>query len=206
MIRPPGMRGTAFSSPNDGDMRAATANRTRFSRGLGISDRWATARQVHGSEVLEAEAAGSLGDGDGLFTSTVGLPLAVFVADCVPVVLEADGAVGVAHAGWRGLAAGVVTATRERMIGRGFVPLRAAIGPSIGPCCYEVGHDVSQRLAGFRAETTWGTSSVDLWSAAEAQLEGMEVIRTDLCTMHTGSFSHRRSATSDRLAAVAWHQ
>jgi YfiH family protein len=193
-----------FSTRNDGDLRASRPNRAVFSGRLGITSRWATVRQVHEASVIEARTPGLLGDADGLYTRRAGLPLAVFTADCVPVVLEAPEAVGVAHAGWRGLVRGVVAAVHQAMTAAGTPPVRAAIGPSIGPCCYEVGDDVLEQLGDFASSTTWGTPSVDLWAAATDQLNGLPATRAGECTMHTGAFSHRREGTEDRMAAVVW--
>jgi len=204
MIRPPRLRGAAFSSISEGDLRSYLGNRALFSEGLGISSRWATLHQVHGTRVVEATQPGEQGDADAMYTVMARLPLAVFVADCVPVVIEGEGIVGVAHAGWRGLAAGVVALLRESMEASGRGLLRGAIGPSIGACCYQVGEEVLERFPGFEAATTGGAPSIDLRAAAVAQLDGMEIEIIDLCTYHQGQFSHRRDGTSDRLAAVAW--
>jgi hypothetical protein len=123
----------------------------------------------------------------------------------MPIIVEGDTTVAVLHAGWRGVAAGIIGAGLDAMIGLGDTPRRAAIGPSIGPCCYEVGDEVAPAVGGFSATTTFGTPSVDLWSAAEAQLGGLEVWRCDRCTYtDRGQWSYRRDATKNRQVAVAW--
>lgn len=114
------------------------------------------AEQVHGAAAAVVEAADA-GRGwraretampatDALVTQEAGLPLAILVADCAPVVLVAPGGVlGVAHSGWRGLAGGVLEATLQRMAEMGGAPAgecRAVIGPCIRGCCYEVGEEV----------------------------------------------------------------
>lgn len=158
--------------------------------------------QVHGGSVLQVSRPGPAGEADALLTDEPGLPLAVRTADCVPIVIHADTAVAVVHAGWRGLAAGVVTNAMAALSEHH--PRRAAIGPSIGPCCYEVGPEVIEAL-GAPDTTTWGTVSVDLWSAAERQLPNMEVWRADLCTSCETSFhSYRASGTALRQTTVAW--
>lgn len=161
--------------------------------------------QVHGAEVLIVDGPGRAGEGDGLVTRAPGLPLAVRTADCVPIVLHAPEAVAIVHAGWRGLAAGVVGAAFSTLAGE---VKRAAIGPAIGPCCYEVGRDVLDALPGFAGETTWGTTSLDLWSLAEHEVarEGtVSVWRADLCTHCEGGFhSYRSTGTGDRQTSVAW--
>jgi polyphenol oxidase len=151
-------------------------------------------RQVHSAAVHEA-TAGRRGEdeGDGLWTAETGLPLLVLSADCVPIALvSTEGAPRLAllHAGWRGLLAGVVE-TGVRALGRG--PLAAAVGPSIGPCCYEVGLEVSEQ---FDSDLTRGRR-LDLGAAAERRLAAAgvsSVERFDLCTACRPDlfFSHRR--------------
>lgn len=189
----------------DGDLFADTDARSRIAGSLSISPDWAWMRQVHGTRVLTVDRAGEAGEGDGLMTSRPGLPLAVRTADCVPVVVHADEAVAVIHAGWRGLAAGVIGTTLSAFQSKGTTPVRAAIGPAIGPCCYEVKEDVAQRFSDSRSTTTWGSGSVDLWKAAAAQLDGLEVWRADLCTMCEPQFhSFREDGTEMRQTTVGW--
>jgi hypothetical protein len=140
-----------------------------------------------------------------MFTSKTGLPLAIFTADCAGVVVRAPGAVGVAHAGWRGAANGVVAALIADMRRAGFEPSGAAVGPALGPCCLEVGPEVSARFEGFTTNTSWGSPSIDLGKAVMAQLGGLEIWATARCTFHEpGSFSHRRNRTLARMAAIGW--
>lgn len=204
MIRAPGLRGAAFSSLGDGDLRQSLSNRAALSKRLEISPDWATVDQVHQNRVMEAKRSGPLGPADALFSSRPGLPVAVFTADCLAVILEADDGVGIAHGGWRGLSTGVVTELRRAMSKADIEPRRAALGPSIGPCCYEVGAEVADLFPGFVGQTTWGSVSVDLAAAAAAQAAGLELSSVGECTMHTGSFSHRRDGSQSRLAALAW--
>ena len=205
MIRPPGFRGAAFGAAADGDGRGRDEERRAISSELGISADWAWLRQVHSDRVLQAEAPGVLGEGDAAFSTVPGLPMVVGTADCFPVVLESDGAAGIAHAGWRGAVAGTVSALREAMAAAGRPPLRAAVGPGIGPCCFEVGPAVAGRFPGYGATTTWGTGSVDLPAVLRAQLEGLAVWESGTCTMcGTGYHSYRRDGTRARQVAVAW--
>lgn len=205
MISPPGRQGVAFSEGSDGDLRGDSAARSRLSRSLGITEDWATVRQVHGRELIRVETPGDAGEADGLWTSERGLPLAVFTADCHGVVLHASDAVGVAHAGWRGVDAGVVGRLRSEMADAGHEPHLAEIGPGIGPCCFEVGPEVAGRFPATSAITTWGTTSVDLGLAVKSQLEGTDVWAVGSCTMHeAGWFSHRQDGTPWRLATVGW--
>jgi YfiH family protein len=154
--------------------------------------------QVHSSLVHRAQA-GSRGEkGDGLWTDEPGLPVLAMSADCVPVaIVRANGdrpAVAVAHVGWRGLLAGIVESTVAAL---GHGELAAAVGPSIGPCCFEVREDVSEP---FRARFGHGIvegGRLDLWRAVEETLRDAgvaEVERLDLCTSCRPElfFSHRR--------------
>lgn len=205
MIRPPGRDGAAFTEGGDGDMRHDSEARARLSGTLGIPDNWAVVHQVHGSKVVEVDAPGDAGDADALWTTELGLPLAVFTADCFGVVLRSEHAVGVAHSGWRGTVAHVVAELRQEMADAGHEPRWAAIGPGIGPCCFEVGPNVSEPLDRFADETTWATTSVDLVAALRDQLRGVESWGVDRCTHHDeGWFSHRRDGDTRRLATIGW--
>lgn len=131
-------------------------NRARLARSLGFeAEAMVTTPQVHGADVLvvDDENFDAAADqrADILVTKQPGILLMHRFADCVPLLLwdEAADVVGVAHAGWRGTQKGVA----ERAVnavsqlgGRDPAEIRAAIGPSIGPCCFEVGHDVAQRF------------------------------------------------------------
>jgi YfiH family protein len=205
MIRPPGFAGAAFGTKKSGDLRVDVAGRTAVAAELGIPAGWAFVNQVHGARVVEATRAGRLGDGDAIMTEVPGLPIAVATADCAPVVIEAADAVAVVHAGWRGAVAGVLPATLEKMRSKGHTVFRAAIGPAIGPCCYEVGEEVAERFPGFTAKTTWGSISIDIPRYLEAQLAGLEVWRSDECTYTSDRLnSWRRDRTAERQMAVAW--
>jgi copper oxidase (laccase) domain-containing protein len=177
MILPDG-HAAAFGAADDGDARSDESARRRVSEALGISHEWAMVRQVHGAEVIVAAVPGLLGEADGIVTTRPGLPLAIGVADCLPVVLSGPGGVGIAH----------------------------AIGPGIGPCCFEVGREVAARFPADIATTTWGTRSVDLPGAVTRQLEGLEVWLSRSCTHHHDDFnSFRRNGTAARQVAVTWH-
>jgi len=134
----------------------------------------------------------------------------VFVADCLPVMLVADGAVAALHAGWRGLAGGIlaegVAALRE-LGGDGAIT--AALGPSARGCCYEVGEEVHAAFAGYDARV--GERNLDLVAVARAQLaaEGVAEVRdVALCTICADPalfFSHRRDGgVTGRQAGVVW--
>jgi YfiH family protein len=206
MIRPPGFAGAAFGTAADGNGRDDADARARICAELGITKAWAWLRQVHGTAVVPARGAGDLGQGDAAFTGVPGLPLAVATADCLPVVLEGSGAVGIAHAGWRGAAAGVAAALRSAMDAAGAPAVRAAIGPGIGPCCFEVGDEVASLFAVSLVTTTsWGSTSVDLAGAVYDQLPGLEVWVAGECTMCDPSYrSYRRDRTEHRQVGVVW--
>lgn len=207
MMQPPGWDGVAFTDGSDGDIRNDPAARRAVAERLGVSRQWAETQQVHGSEVRRVASPVVAGEADALWTGEPGLPLAIFTADCFGIVLGAPGAVGVAHAGWRGAASGVVTRLREEMSDSGHPPERAAVGPGIGPCCFEVGAEVAEKFPGHVAETRWGTTSVDLHGFVVGQLEGLEVWSSGGCTMHEeGWFSHRATGTTSRLATIGWFQ
>lgn len=138
-------------------------------------------RQVHGARVVDARSLAARGEAgaveaDASLTDVPGLLLRVRTADCLPVYLvDPEGpVVALAHAGWRGLVAGVIEETVARMRAGGSAPTRllAAIGPSIGPCCYEVGEEVAEKLGiGARPRPGGrGRPHVDLFEAAGARL------------------------------------
>ena len=205
MIRPPDQGGVAFTGSADGDMRDDLDARRRVSRALGIPEDWARVRQVHGASVLRVSKPGVAGDADALWTTEPGLPLAVLTADCFGVVLVADGAVGVAHAGWRGAEAGVVRLLARAMTDNGYEPRTACFGPGIGPCCFEVGVEVAERFPEDVSTTTWGTVSVDLPAALRRQADPIGPWIAGRCTRHEeGWFSHRRDSTEARLATLGW--
>ncbi len=202
MIRFPA---AAFTEAVDGDQRSDLAARAAVSNALGIPAAWATVRQVHGSRVVEADHPGDQGEADALFTTLPSLPLAVFTADCAGVVVQADSGVGVAHAGWRGAEAGVVLRLVETMRAAGLSPRNILVGPSIGPCCFEVGNELLARFPTAVARTSWGTPSIDLRKAVADQLGELEVTVVAGCTRHDpGWLSHRKDATTARMATVAW--
>ncbi len=194
-------------------------NRRRLLAATGAdASRVVWCRQTHSAAVHRAEDlpaldfvrdTGPVPAGDGLVTALRGQAVVVFAADCVPIVVaRLDGrAVGVAHAGWRGLAAGVVDAL-VRELGDG--AKAAAIGPCAGPDRYAVGPDVAaalERACGPTAVTGRGTA--DLAAAASAALRraGVEAVDiAELCTIGDADrfFSHRRDgAPGGRQAAVA---
>lgn len=197
--------GVAFTDASDGDVRGDPVARRRVSHALGIDEEWAVVDQVHGNAVATARGPGLAGRADALVTTEIDLPLAVFTADCLAVCLTGDRGVGVAHAGWRGMAAGVVEHLRDAMRALGAEPSAAFTGPAIGSCCFEVGPEVAAAFPGQLRRTGWGTESVDLVAAARVQLGGLATDGVEACTRHEEPyFSHRRDGTIRRMAALVW--
>jgi polyphenol oxidase len=189
---------------------AVLENRARLARALGFSpDRLVTTGQVHGKDVLvvDAETADStvVVRADIMVTREPGFLLMQRFADCVPLMLwhEQASIVSVAHAGWRGTAIGVAGRAVEAVAELGGDPsgLRAGIGPSIGPCCFEIGHDVLAQIPGAAVASSTGPNGrphVDLWElnrrqfvAAGVPAECVEV--ASICTRCQPDrfFSHR---------------
>jgi len=167
--------------------------------------------QVHSTRVLPA-APGMRGEhADGLWTDEPGLPILAMSADCLPVALARTGtdrpAVAVLHVGWRGLLAGIVAAGADALGGG---TLAAAVGPGIGPCCYEVGEEVAAPFRDRFGDDVVREGRLDLWASAERALRvaGVEhVHRVDRCTAcePEAFFSHRRDAgRTGRQGAIAY--
>lgn len=205
MIRPPGWDGVAFTDASDGDMRSDPQAREAVSSSLGIDSDWARVHQVHGDMVIRVDASGDAGEADAVWTAERELPLAIFTADCFGVVLLAPGAVGVAHAGWRGARTEIVAKLRAAMEKAGHPPQRAAFGPGIEPCCFEVGPEVAEGFPAHTDTTDWGTVSVDLPAALSDQVDGLSTWRSGRCTKHEqGLYSHRGDQTPARQASLGW--
>ena len=218
----------AFDSLNLGDHvgddpAAVAANRERWGA-LMLPARPLWLRQVHGAVVVEAADAlrqGRAPEADGCWTSQPGAACVVQVADCLPVLFAASNgrAVGVAHAGWRGLAAGVVERTAEavaRAAGCEPSSLACWLGPCIGPRQFEVGADV---VRAFGADERFFTPRprpdgqprwlADLAGLARQRLQTLGLHRVaggHWCTVENPSdfFSFRRDGVTGRLAAAVW--
>jgi YfiH family protein len=154
--------------------------------------------QVHSPLVHRARPGARGEHGDGLWTDEPDLPVLAMSADCLPIALvRANGArpaVAVVHVGWRGLLAGAINSTVASL---GDGELAAAIGPAIGPCCYEVGEDVAGPFRRRFGDEIVSGDRLDLWRAADQALRDAGVARVerlDLCTAcHPDLFfSHRR--------------
>jgi purine-nucleoside/S-methyl-5'-thioadenosine phosphorylase / adenosine deaminase len=198
--------------------------RVRLREGLGV-ERMVRGYQVHGAVVGrvyadpahagaqsglshdEADASQPQFRADGHAVAAPGIAAMVLVADCVPVVLACRGAVAALHAGWRGLAAGVLEeGVRALADVGGEGPVRAVVGPCAGACCYEVGEEVHAAL-GRPAPTD--DRRIDLRAIARERLLAAGVAQVDdlrACTIcDERFFSHRREAArAGRQAAIAW--
>jgi polyphenol oxidase len=233
-----GVSDPPFNSLNLGSLtedtpEAVEENRGRLVEALGFAgDQIAFARQVHGAEL--ATAAGQrcafpvhstgkahrnphdIRAADGQVVEEPGIAGLVFVADCLPVAVHGPGGVAMLHCGWRGLAGGIVAKGVEAVGATG-----AAIGPGIGPCCYEVGDDVlvaftslGQGIASTPSVESQGNGSpgshLDLPEVARRLLAEAGVMRVEsagLCTYCEADlfFSHRRDAGhTGRQAGLAW--
>lgn len=207
-----------FTERADGNMssvggegaESGSENRARLRARLRL-DGLARGYQVHGTRVLIASSGndrrpqGRLESSDGQATAAPGVGTLVLAADCLPVALLAPRAVAVIHAGWRGLASGVleqgVATLRTLCDGE----IAAVLGPSAGPCCYEVGTEVHAALGTGVAKK----ATVDLRAIARARLQAAgvgEVTELGGCTIcDERFFSYRREgAAAGRQAGVAW--
>lgn len=172
---------------------------TRHGDVAGAVQPLATLKQIHSSACVTAGGrTGLLGEGDALIENTVGHAVAVKTADCIPILLAdaRNRVVAAVHAGWRGTAAEIAVRTIEKLaaeFGSEPTDLRAAIGPGIGPCCYEVGPEVAAHFGGT------GRTHLDLAAINAEQLRRAGVTAIDtagLCTRCNAQLFHsfRRDA------------
>ena len=211
----------AFASLNLGILTAdepdrVVENRRRLSAAAGADPETATmAWQVHGARVFEANGRGivtpgtDFEQGDGLWTETPDRALGLLAADCFPVVLARQNAkprLVVLHVGWHGLAEGILEAGVQAVSGASV----AAIGPGIGPCCYEVGEEVAQPFRERFGDDVMQGRNLDLAEAIERSLREAgvgKVERTGHCTSCEPDlfFSHRRDrGRTGRQGVIAY--
>ena len=178
---------------------------------------WTALDQVHGATVaVVGEPGGASGTpADAMVTDRPGVALSIRVADCVPVALLGHSSIAVAHAGWRGLVAGVLEATVAALVeadGSSAVSLEAVVGPHVGPCCYEFGADDLARLVaafgpGVAAETRNGRPALDLAAAVSVVFgrRGVTATFDGVCTScDERHWSFRATGTACRQAMLAW--
>jgi YfiH family protein len=219
-----GMSSSPFDSLNlgfrTGDRPERVArNRALVAGALAIPP-FTVGRQVHGTRLARvgraragagfADPAGEISGTDGLAVTVPGLPVAILVADCVPVVLASEDRMLAAHIGWRGVAGGILgRAVRSFRA----TPSAAAIGPAIGPCHYEVGEDVASAVdagadGGARVERRAGRTFLDLPGTVAGVLRAAGIGAVDRASECTACeegrfFSHRRDSRTGRQAGVA---
>jgi YfiH family protein len=197
------------------DPQAVAVNRDRLNALLPQQPRWL--RQVHGASVVEADALAGMPEADACIARRPRTVCAVLVADCIPVLLadRAGTTIAIAHAGWRGLAAGVIENTARRMA---VDPpgLIAYLGPGIGPGAFEVGADVRDAFLGRDADAAaaFTPHAAGKWRADLFLLARQRLRRAGVSEIHGGTlctysdarrfFSYRRERTTGRMAAVIW--
>lgn len=204
-------------SPND-----VTANRERLKQLAGYSTEPLWLEQVHGNTVVNADNCDSLVVADASFSATNNKVCVVMTADCLPVLFcdKQGSAVAAAHAGWRGLADGVLEVTLKRLcdeLACSASEILAWFGPAIGPLAFEVGDEVREAfIAQHNVESAFiaadkGHWLMDIYAVARARLNAAGV--TDIsggeyCTFSDSEhfFSYRRNKTCGRMASLIWLQ
>ena len=197
------------------DPQAVAANRDRLNTLLPQQPRWL--RQVHGASVVEADALAGKPEADAGIARRPGTVCAVLVADCIPVLLadRAGTTVAIAHAGWCGLAGGVIeNSVRQMAVAPG--GLIAYLGPGIGPGAFEVGADVRDAFLARDADAAaaFTPHAAGKWLANLFLLARQRLRHAGVGAVHGGAlctysdarrfFSYRRERTTGRMAAVIW--
>lgn len=223
---------TSMSGPNDsfnlalhtgGNIWRALKNRRLFFKSLRISpEEIVCLNQIHGARVIIAgkKHAGcgatthaTAITGDAVITDIPGLPIAIFTADCLPILIfdRAKKIIGLVHAGWRGAAKGILARTLAAMKKRFQSKPRDIIitnGPYISGCCYEVSKDFGENFRKAKLEDRKGRTYLDLFNSTIAQaldagIPPRNIRHRKICTMcGKGFFSYRRDGTSSRMATV----
>lgn len=200
------------------DPDAVRRNRARLQSVLPSEPAWLT--QVHGTRVVNASNAGDVPEADASISTRPGVVCAIQTADCLPVLFCDVGGkvVGAAHAGWRGLAGGVLENTVARMRDEGASEILAWLGPAIGPKSFEVGQDVHDAFtakdpamsSAFRAIAgSPGKYFADIYMLARHTLEQIGVAQVsggELCTVSEKNrfYSFRRDKLTGRMASLIW--
>jgi polyphenol oxidase len=191
------------------------ANRALVRHFLPSQPRWL--KQVHGTRVVHVDRMDTEPEADASVSRTPGVPCVVMIADCLPVLLagQSDSVVAVAHAGWRGLAAGVIENTLEAMTAP-TATIAAYLGPAIGPNRFEVGAEVRQAFVeqDSKAEAAFAPTGSGKWLADLFLLARQRLNRAGVTAIYGGGectasnperfFSHRRDGVSGRMAAFVW--
>jgi len=193
------------------DHAAVMENRRRVAERVALAPpaRWVEVSQVHGPDVVSVDApdVGGHADADAIVTACRDVPLAIFTADCAPVALVADGAVGAVHAGWGGLHKGVVERAVDELRRLATGPISAVIGPCIHPERYEFGADLLDRMVAHfgpavAGRTAEGAVAFDIPAAVRIALARAGVDEVDdvgVCTAASNDyFSYRRDGVTGR--------
>ena len=175
-------------------------NRRRLCAEVGADVEKIALNRQHHSATVHRAVTGSRGvPGDGLWSDAPDEPMIALAADCLTIAIARTNggapALAVLHAGWRGLLEGIVEAGAAAL---GGTARAAAVGPAIGPCCYEVGRDVAEAFTAHYGSGLMRGRNLDLWTAAERALRAVgcaSVDRFDLCTKCNADlfFSERRT-------------
>jgi YfiH family protein len=188
------------------------------------ADGFAMGLQVHGSHVQVHDArpqpsayvtrVSDLVEADGHVTGDADVTPLVLVADCLPLVMSAPGAVAAIHCGWRGVAAGIVRVAVERLCevsGAAPSEVSAAIGPGILPCCYEVGEEVASAFETRGLDAAMKGARLDIGAAIRLELvaagvDSSAIANVRICTSCNPDlfFSHRRDGPTGRQAGIGW--
>jgi polyphenol oxidase len=200
------------------DPEAVQRNRTLLRSVLPSEPAWLS--QVHGTRVVDAATAENIPEADASIATRPGVVCAIQTADCLPVLFcDAGGkVVGAAHAGWRGLAGGVLENTVARMRDVGATDVLAWLGPAIGPQCFEVGQDVCDAFVSKGADMACafqpiagspGKYLADIYALARRQLQQVGVFQVSgggLCTVTEQKrfYSFRREKVTGRMASLIW--
>ncbi len=208
-----------FSSMNLGafltdDIKAVKANRSILRRHLPVEPKWL--RQVHGTQVVDADSLHGLAEADASVARKAKTVCAIATADCIPLLFcnQQGTVVAAAHAGWRGLCAGVIENTIHAMQSEAG-ELMVYLGPAIGPNNFEVGKEVreaflrqdAQAVMAF-SEKTNGRFMADIYLLARQRLSKSGVTQIfggEFCTVNDARFfSHRRDKETGRMASLIW--
>ena len=177
---------------------------------------WSYLKQVHGGKIFRIENTGDHQgeEGDGMITTASGIPMAIQVADCAPIALICETPViGIVHAGWRGLLAGIIQNACIEMNKLGGHPTIAVVGPCRYPKHYEFGsvelkHMTREFGPTVASETEEGTPALDIPETAKIALLRSDILDTQFigeCTASSGKYwSHRVGGNIERQAMIAW--
>lgn len=206
------------------DPRRVAENRQMIKSWLNLPNDPFWLNQIHSSRVVQATVDNLMSSADASFTSEAGIVCAVMTADCLPLLLCSKNGTQVAaiHAGWKGLAAGIISNTLNAMqterksLQTAYPDFLAWMGPAIGPCCFQVGDDL--RLTFLRKSSEYACAFrqqdaqhwlADIYQLAKIELATLGIDRIyggDFCTMTDGQrfYSYRRDGQTGRMATLIW--